>query len=386
MKKILAISTIRSDYDVMSSLYKILEKAGDTELKLLVGGAHLSTTYGHTIDLIKKDGFSILLPVETLIDSSSSMSRLKTASIFLQNSIDIVAQYNPDVIIYAGDREDVIVGALLGSYLQIPTIHFYGGDHTEDGHVDNPVRHAVSKLSSLHFVVMEEHKKRLLKMGEHEKRIFVTGSLALDRFLKHKPISVAEIKKTFSIKKGFDKFALVIFHPLDSCMKDSFTHFENILMTLKKNHINAFVSFPNTDPGNREIIKIMDKYKSDDQFVFYRNLDRNMFLSIYKQCIVQLGNSSSGVTESASIPVPVVNVGNRQKGRHINSNVIFCDPSVSSIHKALLQVLSEEFRKKIQNISNIYGDGHSAERAYQLIRELDFKTFLYKTEDPLIVN
>src|SRR5690554_5565085 len=158
MKKVLGITTIRSDYDLLSPLYKKMEEDSDIELKLLVAGGHLSSTYGESINLIKEDGFKILCEIETLIDSNSKKSRLKTASILLQNSIDIVAQYNPDVIIYAGDREDVIVGALLGGYLEIPTIHFYGGDHVKDLHIDNPIRHATSKLSTVHMVSNEEHK------------------------------------------------------------------------------------------------------------------------------------------------------------------------------------------------------------------------------------
>lgn len=124
MKKILAITSIRSDYDLMSELYKLLNEDIDIELKLLVSGAHMSPNYGKTVNLINKDGFDILLKIETLIDSDSNTSRIKTASLLLQNSIDIINHYGPDLIIYAGDREDVIIGGLIGGYLEIPTIHF----------------------------------------------------------------------------------------------------------------------------------------------------------------------------------------------------------------------------------------------------------------------
>ena len=134
-------------------------------LKLLVCGAHLSETYGYSVKLIEEDGMDILLKIESLIDSSSKTSRIKTASILLQNSIDIVAQYNPDLIIYAGDREEVLVGGMLGGYLKIPTAHFFGGDHVKDGHIDNQIRHSTAKLSSVHFVSIEEHKQRLIKTG-----------------------------------------------------------------------------------------------------------------------------------------------------------------------------------------------------------------------------
>ena len=179
MKKILAITGIRSDYDLMSGLFRRLEADADIDLRLLVGGAHMSRTYGHTIDQIRQDGFTILHAIESLIDSDSLASRLKTASIMLQGAVDVVANWNPDVIIYAGDREDVWIGAMLGTYLEVPTVHFYGGDHTGTGHVDNPVRHAVSKLSTAHAVTIDEHRQRLLSMGEPDSRIRVIGNVSL---------------------------------------------------------------------------------------------------------------------------------------------------------------------------------------------------------------
>ena len=162
MKKILAITGIRSDYDLMSSLYKKLNADPAINLKLLVGGAHLSSKFGRTVDLINQDGLKILQTVESLLDSDSSASRIKSASIFLQGAIDCVSSWNPDLIIYAGDREETWIGAMLGNYLEIPTVHFYGGDHTSTGHLDNPVRHAVSKLSTVHAVTLELHRRRLV--------------------------------------------------------------------------------------------------------------------------------------------------------------------------------------------------------------------------------
>ena len=221
--KILALTSIRSDYDLLSPLYNLLDKDEGIDFKLLVSGAHLSKDFGHTIDQIVKDGFEILLEIETLIHSDTPKSRLKTASLLLQNSIDIVAKFTPDVLLYAGDREDVMVGALLGTYLNIPTIHFYGGDHEDDGHQDTYIRHATSKLSSLHFVSTFEHQQRLLALGESEKRIFNIGSISLDRLV--------DVKKT-PINDSFTKnipknFSLLIFHPILG--EDSAFIFENIL-------------------------------------------------------------------------------------------------------------------------------------------------------------
>lgn len=163
-KKILGITTIRSDYDLMSGLYMKINADDNFTLKLIVAGAHLSSSYGKSVELIKKDRLNILLEIETLINSDTRISKIKSASLLLQNSIEIINKYKPDLIIFAGDREDTIMAAMIGSFLHIPTAHFYGGDHVMDGNVDNPVRHAVSKLSSFHFVSTQVHYDRLISI------------------------------------------------------------------------------------------------------------------------------------------------------------------------------------------------------------------------------
>ncbi len=386
MKKILALTMIRSDYDLMSSLYKLLNDDKDIELQLLVGGAHLSETFGYTVKQIEDDEFNILARVESLLDSNSRSSRIKSFSILLQNSIDTIASFNPDLILYAGDREDVMLGAMVGGYLEIPTLHFFGGDHVNDGHIDNPIRHAASKLSTAHFVTLAQHKDRLEAMGESSDRIFVTGNISLDKFASFKPINIDKIKNHFKIVNGFNEFAIMIFHPTLQDNDKPEIIFENILKSLKNSNINTFVSYPNVDPGNYEIRKVIEKHSQDSNFIFYKNLDRDMFLSIYKQSSFMLGNSSSGVCEAASIPIPALNIGTRQTGRYAEENVIFVDSSPDAINNGIAQVSGHDFQRKIKAMRNPYGDGNSAQKAYKIIKEKDFKRSLLKTEDALEIK
>ena len=385
MKKILALTSIRSDYDLMSSLYARLQADPDIEFKLLVSGAHLSATYGHTIDLIRKDGFDILLAVETLLDADSRSSRLKTASLLLSNTIDMVAQYRPDLLLLAGDREDVIMGALLGGYLEIPTLHFYGGDHVQDGHIDNPVRHATSKLVTAHMVSITEHQDRLIRMGESAHRIFTIGSIALDRFVMHQPLSQADLCSTLGITQGFTRHALLIFHPVGEEQTVCHLIMRDILSALKEQAISTFVSMPNTDPGNRKVLTVMDEFRDDPLFFFYKNLERSLFLSVFKNSCFLIGNSSAGILESASIPIPAINVGLRQQGRKANANVLFCPPEKSAITQAMMTAQSATFQQSLHGMVNIYGDGHSADKALALIKTVDFAALLYKKEDPLVM-
>jgi len=385
-KKVLAFTAIRSEYDLLSSLYFMLNTDIDIDLKLVVSGAHLSKAYGYTVKDIENDGLKILAKIETLIGSNTKASRVKSAAILLQETIDIVVNYAPDIILYAGDREEVIIASIIGGYLEIPTIHFFGGDHVKDSHIDNPIRHATSKLSTIHMVSTNEHAKRLIKMGESKERIYNIGSIALDKFIDEPTITIEEIKNHFNIKIGFNSFAILIFHPIPIERLQSGKIFENILLGLKKLKINTFVSYPNIDPGNKEIIEMIEKYKNDENFLFYRSLPRNIFISIYKNSKFIIGNSSSGILEAASIPIPTINVGVRQTGRKTNDNVIFTNGSTLEIIKAINDVLAESFQKNLKNINNIYGKGKSAKKAFKLIKNNNFKELLFKNEDILEIK
>jgi len=386
MKKILAFSSIRSDYDLMSPFYRLLHEDDEIDFKIIVSGAHLSHNFGYSVKQIRKDGFDILLEIETLLSSDTGLSRVKSASFLLQNSLETIAKFNPDLMIYAGDREDVLIYAMIGGYLNIPTIHVFAGDHVEDGYIDNPIRHATSKLSTAHFVTLEEHKKRLVRMGEDRRRVFVTGNISLDKFVQFQPLTKSEIKNYFKIQDRFDEFALMIFHPITEEMHNVDLYFENILKNLEQRNINTFVSYPNVDPGNQKLLKVIDKYKENKNFFFYKNLDRELFMSIYKHSRFIIGNSSSGICESASLKIPAINVGLRQTGRFADKNVIFCGTSYQDISDSIDRALSKEFLENLKNLKNSYGDGNSARKAYEIIKTINFKSMIAKVEDPLKVE
>tara|TARA_B100001093_G_scaffold520294_1_gene614402 strand:- start:23679 stop:24836 length:1158 start_codon:yes stop_codon:yes gene_type:complete len=385
MIKIIGFTAIRSDYDLLSPLYKLLSMDEEINFKLIVSGAHLSKKFGYTYSLIKKDKIPVLATVKTLSSENNLKSRIKSGAKLLEKGVDLVSDFQPDLMIYAGDREEVIVASLIGGYLEIPTMHFYGGDHVSDSHIDNPVRHATSKLSTFHMVSCEEHFNRIKKMGELKERIHNIGSVALDKFKNEKTFSKKELKKLFKINKGFERFAVLIFHPIPKERNKSAIIFENILKSLTDNQINAFVSYPNIDPGCSEIIDVIEKYKNSKFFIFYKNQPRKIFLSIYKNSCFIIGNSSSGILESASFSIPAINVGYRQTGRGANQNVIFCDDSILEINKAIEHSLSSPFQNKLKNIKNIYGDGNSSEKALQIIKKTNLKSLLFKDEDILKV-
>lgn len=382
--KILAITSIRSEYDLMSELYLRIDSDPDLELKLVVGGAHTAESKGNTYRDIESDGLDILLKIESLIDADTNSSRLKSMSVLLISLVDAVSQYSPDLILYAGDREEVMIGALLGGYLSIPTIHFFAGDHASDGHIDNPLRHATSKLSTVSVVSMEEHVQRLRRIGEPTERIFNIGSIAIDKF-KNTPI-ISNVLKDISGKSKLGKTAIFIFHPVEEEFGSLEVIVENTLTALSESGYHVFVGLPNTDAGNAAIEKAISKISvNSESFTIYGNLPRTAFVNMFRNVDLIIGNSSAGILEAASIPIPAINVGARQRGRVAGENVVFVDATKEAIEEAIGFVESENFLKKIKSATNPYGNGDSVDRAVQLIKSIDFKSVLKKSEDPLDV-
>jgi UDP-hydrolysing UDP-N-acetyl-D-glucosamine 2-epimerase len=317
MKKFLALSSIRSDYDLMSTLYKRLAADPRTNFRLLVSGAHLSPARGNSVQHIIADCIPLLSQVETLLSSDSKAGRLKTASNLLAGSVDLVKDFAPDAILIAGDREDVLIGAMMGSFLDIPTVHFFGGDHAADGHIDNPMRHATSKLASLHFVSHEEHRDRLLSLGEESRRIHVTGSLALDKFMDEPVLDKAEVAHQIGAPPEalLAPWAILIFHPIAEEEVAAPDYIESACRVLLSRGYHIFLGAPNTDPGNHRLIGALDRLDRDSRVTFYRNIGRNLFVNLMRQSALITGNSSAGILEAPSLRMPAINIGKRQRGR-----------------------------------------------------------------------
>lgn len=387
MRKILALTSIRSEYDLMSRLFQLLRDDKDIDLQLLVSGAHLSPAHGYTIDDVRKDGIHILAEVETLISADSRASRLKTASGLLAGSIDIVKMFQPDLIMFAGDREDVLVGAMLGGFLGIPTIHFFGGDHASDGHIDNSLRHATSKFASAHVVSLEEHRQRLLSIGESPHRIFVVGSVALDKFVSEPVLPLVGVLSKMNAKAHATSapLALLIFHPIEEEKSIAADYIENAIQALIEQGFHVCVGAPNTDPGNFELVSALTQLSKKEQVTFYGNLARSEFINLLRHVSIIVGNSSAGIVEAASLKLPAINIGARQRGRLCGKNVVFCGGELIEIRQALDTVLSKAFQQELTTLINPYGNGRSAETVVELLKTVDFAFLLSKPEDPLNV-
>ena len=385
MRRILALTSIRSDYDLMSGLYARLHVDRDVELKLLVSGTHLSPAHGYSVRNIREDGVPILAEVETLLSADTPSSRLKSAAGLLSAAIDLTKTFAPDVIVYAGDREDVLVGAMLGGFLGIPTAHFFGGDHARDGHVDNPIRHATSKLSTVHLVSLEEHRQRLLAIGEPSRRIFVIGSVAIDKFVTEATMPRAVLLSAMKAKRHATNapLAVLIFHPIEEERLLAGAYVRTATEALVQRGFHVCIGAPNTDPGNFALSEALNALAQRPEVTYYGNLERIHFVNLLRQASLIVGNSSAGLLEAATLPIAAINIGTRQRGRLCADNVIFCEPTAEGVDEALERAASAPFQTLLRDVTNPYGDGHSAERAVEILKTLDMAALLKKVEDPL---
>ncbi|UZD64738.1 UDP-N-acetylglucosamine 2-epimerase [Marinobacter sp. AN1] len=383
--KIIAFTSIRSEYDLMSGLYKELFHERNHDLRLVVSGAHLVESYGNTVQQIESDGLNIGYRVENLLAADSEVARIKSAAILHSACVDILSNEKPDLVIFAGDREDVLIYAMVSAFLSIPSIHFFAGDHAQDGHVDNPVRHAASKLASLHFVSTEQHRKRLWSIGEQDERIKVIGSVALDKFVHEPQIPKRQLLDLLECKHlpEHAKLAVLIFHPVAAERDKAPGYLESIANVLTRNGYHVLASMPNSDPGNYAIRRALTTLGESPHFSTYQNLSRSLFVNLLRAANLIIGNSSAGLLEAPSIPIATINVGERQKGRLAADSVVFCEGSEQAIAEALKEVESEPFQAKLSSLTNPYGDGKSVKKAADLIEQVNSKAFALKPEDPL---
>ena len=372
MKKILAVTGIRSEYFILQPIFEEIVNRDDLELKVVVTGAHLSPTYGETYKIIENDGYDIL-KLETLLSTDTLSGRSKSLGIQIMGLTDIVSREQPDWLLVLGDREESLSTASVGTYMNIPVAHICGGDRVV-GNIDDSVRHAVTKLAHLHFPTTKENGDRILKMGEEPWRVHVVGNPALDSIRKQPNLSYDYINKKLGTKLSSDKpFILLIKHPLSSEMEKSGEQMRVTLEAVAELGYNTVLTYPNSDSGSYEMIKVIEEYVEKYDFIkVFKTLPRDIFVNLQRKAALLLGNSSSGILEAPFLKLPVVNVGNRQKQRQHSENIIFVPHNKELIKEAINKaIFDENFKRICKNCSNPYGDGYSGERIARIIAETE---------------
>lgn len=377
MKKILAVTGIRSEYFILQPVLEELVKRKDIELKVIVTGTHLSPVYGNTYKLIEDDGYNII-KLESLISSDSLSGRCKSIGIQIMGLTDIVNREKPDWLIVLGDREESISTATVGAYMNIPVAHICGGDRVV-GNIDDSVRHAVTKLAHVHFPTTRENGDRILKMGEEPWRVHVVGNPALDSIRKQPDLSYEYINDKLHTKLSPNKpFIILIKHPLSSEISKAGKQMRITLEAVSELGYDTVITYPNSDAGGFEMIKVIKEFESKFNFIkAFQTLPRDIFVNLQRKAALLLGNSSCGLLEAPFLGLPVVNIGNRQKQRQHSENIIFVKYDKNEIKEAVNKcIYDKKFIFICKNCNNPYGDGYSGEKIAKIIAETEISNKL----------
>jgi GDP/UDP-N,N'-diacetylbacillosamine 2-epimerase (hydrolysing) len=360
--KIAIITGTRADYGLLKSTIEGVIASPSLELCLIVTGMHTLKKYGSTIMEIKNDKF----PISSIVKISGSdgmLASLAKEIIGIQKSLE---KLKPDFMLVLGDRDEAFAGAITAGHLGMPLGHIHGGDVT-DAIVDGPIRNAITKFAHLHFTACPASRKRVIGMSENPKNVFLVGAPGIDAAKKEKLLDRAELARALKIDSR-KKWLLFLMHPAPFENIGLKEQISNPLSAIGKlSDFEKIIIYPNSDTGSDVFISEIEKLRGMKGYFLHKNLNRQIFLSLFRQIEFLIGNSSSGIMESPYFKLPAVNIGNRQKGRESGSNLISCGNSVADISKAIGKASSDSFRKSLKNMKNPYGSGDAGKKIVKIL-------------------
>ena len=374
MRKILALSVGRSDYDRYYPILKGLNNSKEVNLYLYLTISHQDFKFGKTENFIKKK-FKIIKKkyLKKDFNKNISFNFINDLAFFIKK-IDTI---KPDLIIVLGDRYEMLIGPIAAIPKNIPVLHLYGGAVTE-GATDDLVRHAITKMSHYHLAVLKDYKKRILQLGEEEWRTKVIGLHELNNKKKIKVFSKNYLSKKF--KFDFSKpFCLTTFHPVTLELKKIKLQLRNLISTFRSLDQNIIITYPNADPQHDKIIKeFKQAFVDKKKYLFIKNFGMQSYISVLSHCEFMIGNSSSGVVESGSFKKPAINIGTRQDGKFKPLNVIDSGYNKFHILKSINKAKSKHFREKIKKMKNPYESKINLQKVLNYIINLKLNDKLLK--------
>lgn len=371
-RKICVVTATRAEFGLLYWIIKELEETENIDLQLIVTGAHLSPEFGLTIKNIKDAGLAISKEIEILMSSDTPVGISKSMGLALISFSEAFQDLKPDLLVILGDRYEMLAVASAALIARIPIAHIHGGEITE-GAIDESIRHALTKLSNIHFTSTNEYKKRVIQLGEKPDMVFNLGAPGIDSIKKFILLSKEELEKSIDFTLG-DKSILTTFHPVTNDNETAEIQFNKLLKAL-----DAFPEYKvvftkaNADTNGRIINTLIDEYvsKYKKRCVAFYSLGQLRYLSAIKHTSLVLGNSSSGIIEAPSFSKPSVNIGNRQKGRVKAESVIDCITDTQAIVNAINKALSTEHQELIKNVKNPYGEGDSSKQIVSVLRHIN---------------
>lgn len=370
MKRIGIMTGTRAEYGLLKSLMQEINKDNDLELYLIVSGMHLSPEFGMTYKEIEEDGFEINAKVEMLLSSDSPAGISKSIGLGVIGFADEFQRADLDMLILLGDRYEALSAAISAMVMRIPIAHLHGGELTE-GAIDEGIRHSITKMSYLHFTSTEQYRNRVIQLGENPERVFYVGALGVENIKKINLMTKEELEK--SIHFEIDENTVVVtYHPVTLENNTVEEQFLNLLKVLDRNpKIRMIFTKANADTNGRIVNELIDKYvaQNSERACAFMSLGQKRYLSALKYCRIVIGNSSSGIIEAPSFGKPIINIGDRQKGRICADSVINCGYTQQEIQQAMETALTKEFENKASNCRNPYEKENTAANIISVIKD-----------------
>lgn len=373
-RKIAIVTGSRGEYGYIRPIIKKILQEPSLDYELIVTNMHLLSEYGNSISEIERDGFKIGAKHHMTLDGYTNTTMTKSLGIFLLELPETLDRVKPDIILIAGDRGEQLMAAIAGAHLNIPVAHIQAGEVS--GNIDGIVRHAITKLSHIHFVDNEDCVERVRKLGEQEFRIFLTGAPQLDELVEAKYSKPKELAQKYGLNLN-KPIILAVQHPVTEEFNFATEQITETLLALREINEQTIIVYPNADAGNKKIKEMINTYSTPSMRAF-RNLPREDYLGLMRIAKVIVGNSSSAIIEATFFALPAVNIGTRQHGRKQGDNVINTGYDKNEIVKAILTAMSHDFRSKLVPGKSPYGDGHSAERIVKILKKIEIDEKLIK--------
>jgi UDP-hydrolysing UDP-N-acetyl-D-glucosamine 2-epimerase len=380
-RKICVATTSRADFGLLSRLMHAIQADPKLRLQIIVSGMHLETRFGETWREIKAQGIRIDRKIPMRMTGDSNVANLHSISTGLKGFGIAFRELKPEILVLLGDRFELFAPAIAALMLQIPIAHIHGGELSE-GASDDSVRHAITKLASLHFPATEVYRRRILQMGESPHRVFNFGAPGLDEIHTSKLSTRLQLERElgFSIEVPT---ALITYHPVTRDSGSAMDQVRHLVAAIRASRIRAVFTAANADAEGAQINRYLQKVcgQNPERFAWVPHLGHHRYLSSLAHVALMIGNSSSGITEAPSFRLPVVNIGDRQRGRVRAANIIDVPCTTSAILQGINRAISQKFRDSLRGMRNPYDrfrDGRASERIKNVLRDVRIDSELLK--------
>ncbi|MFX1363471.1 MAG: UDP-N-acetylglucosamine 2-epimerase [Promethearchaeota archaeon] len=382
IRKVCVFLGSRAHYSSLISIMEHIQKSDKLEQILIVGASAILDKYGEAINIIERDGFKVNEKLFMIIEGENPQTMAKSTGLGLIELSSIFNKYKPNFTVIVADRFEMLACAIASAYNNIPIAHIQGGEVS--GSIDESIRHAITKLSHLHFPSNELAKQRILQMGEDERYVFNFGCPRIDTVKKilDQPYRFDEINniiRTQGVGDVFDinnHFLLIAQHPVTTEYGEGKQQITNTLQAIKEitqeRDIPAIILWPNADAGSDDIaegIRYFREHEEEKNLHFIKNFSFEHYIWLMDKTLCLIGNSSSGIREGGFIGTPVVNIGTRQNDRARASNVLDCDYSYENIKESIEKQITHGKYKS----ETIYGDGNAGKNIIRILETIDIK-------------